>query len=97
MLLKTGVDISRRKPAIRKKLNSIAQQVSHYGGSEMVITSTYEGNHSPGSLHYADLAIDIRLPENPESALRSLRDVLRDDYDVIGELDHIHIEYDPKE
>ena len=96
MLIKPGVDISRLKPAIRKRLNQINRDIYQYGGSEMVVTSTYEGNHSPGSLHYANLAIDIRLPVNTGSAMEALKDTLRDDYDIVAEQDHIHIEYDPK-
>jgi len=96
MLLKAGVDISRLRPEIRKKLNAINQVYVQIGESEMVVTSTYEGNHSPGSLHYANLAIDLRLPANYKRVARAIQTVLGSDYDVVIETSHIHIEYDPK-
>jgi hypothetical protein len=96
MLLKTGVDISRLLPPIRKKLNLIADVVEKYTDEEMVITSTYEGNHSPNSLHYANLAIDIRKPDNSGRCIQEIIASLDRDYDVVTEANHIHIEYDPK-
>lgn len=96
MLIKTGVDISRLKPPIRKKLNLINQICSEFSKDEMVITSTYEGSHSPGSLHYADLAIDVRSPKDKTGFFNALIRNLGNDYDVVAERDHIHIEYDPK-
>ncbi|RLC84240.1 MAG: hypothetical protein DRI93_03245 [Aquificota bacterium] len=97
MLLKLGVDISRLRRPIRRALNRI-DRVFRDHGLEAVITSTYEGNHSPSSLHYANLAVDIRLPKklSPAEITQELRDALGSDYDVVLERDHIHIEYDPK-
>ena len=96
MLIKAGVDISRLRPEIRKKLNEIARRVWSIGQEELTITSTYEGNHSEGSLHYANLAIDIRSCNKAMEMRDELRDKLGMDYDVVLEFDHIHIEYDPK-
>ena len=96
MLIKAGVDISRLKPQIRKKLPVIAR-VYAQRDEELVITSTYEGTHSDGSLHYADLAIDTRWPKKYRGTIvDQLKKELGPDYDVVGEGDHIHIEYDPK-
>lgn len=97
MLLKPGVDISHLKPPIRKKLNTLDQIVLKITNSEMVITETRCTGHMPSSLHYADLAIDIRLPpSNPGLLVNAIKEALGQDYDVILEKDHIHIEYDPK-
>jgi len=96
MLIKAGVDISRLKPPIRKKLPVLAQLYSTRG-QELTVTSTYEGNHSEGSLHYADLAIDTELPLIYESTfVKQLANKLGPDYDVVLEKDHVHTEYDPK-
>lgn len=96
MLIKAGVDISRLRPEIRKKLNMI-EVICAECGAELVITSTYEGTHSAGSLHYADLAIDTRTPKKGGSQFRhKLKAELGPDYDIVGELDHTHIEHDPK-
>jgi hypothetical protein len=97
MLLKMGVDISRLKKEIRRILG-IIEFLYMKNGEEAVITSTYEGTHSPQSLHYANLAIDIRIPHtgNPADMTTKLKQNLNKDYDVVLEKDHIHIEYDPK-
>ena len=96
MLVKLGVDISRLQRPIRRSLNVIERIYRRYG-YEPVITSTYEGDHMPSSLHYANLAVDVRLPpSNIQAVLYDLRRALNEDYDVVLEKDHIHIEYDPK-
>ena len=95
MLIKEGVDISLLKPEIRKKLNKIQKGLAE-NGLELIITSTYEGTHSAGSLHYANWAIDIRVPKIDKHFWRDrLANVLGDNFDVVLEADHIHIEYDP--
>jgi len=96
MLIKVGVDISRLRPEIRKKLSNIASIMWACDSQELVITSTYEGNHSEGSLHYAHLAIDIRRDQATTYSFPEIKRSLGKDYDVILEPDHIHIEYDPK-
>lgn len=96
MLIKAGVDISRLRPEIRKKLTAIERIVDAIGQEELVITSTYEGNHSAGSLHYADLAVDVRRTNRPDVVCQEIRRELGQDYDVVLENNHIHIEYDPK-
>jgi len=96
MLIKAGVDISRLRPPIRKKQNEIARIVWEIEHEELIVTSTYEGTHSEGSLHYADLAEDIRRHKKGQEVRDRLRDKLGMDYDVVLKSDHVHIEYDPK-
>lgn len=93
MLLKAGVDISRLARPIRRTLSKIESR-----WPDFVVTSTYEGTHAPGSLHYANLAVDIRPVTFKGAAIsvEDLRDILGHDYDVVEEASHIHIEYDPK-
>lgn len=96
MLIKTGVDISRLKRCIRKKLPVIAEIISAIAKEELVVTSTYEGNHSESSLHYCDEAVDIRRPNKAGSVYAEIKRELGPDYDVILYNALIHIEYDPK-
>lgn len=96
MLIKAGVDISRLKRPIRRILRPVAVIVWKIEKQELVVTSTYEGNHSEGSLHYCDEAVDIRRGKNGHKCRDEIKRRLGDDYDVILESDHIHIEYDPK-
>lgn len=69
-----------------------------------VITSANDSNHSKGSLHYSDSAIDIRtkiLSETQKDfVLSEVRTRLNDNYDVLLENrgtdnEHLHIEWDP--
>ena len=96
MLIKAGVDISRLNRDIRKALTVVAN-IYFLKGSELVVTSTYDGNHMPGSLHYSNDAFDIRLiPDvNQSDIVNRIKTSLGINYDVILESDHIHIEYDP--
>lgn len=99
MLIKLGVDISRLKRDIRRALNKIEHISRRVSGRETVVTSTYEGNHSPGSLHYADRAVDIRLAGDlmtNKNMVRELQKALGRSFDVVLETTHIHIEYDQK-
>lgn len=95
MLLKPGVDISRLEREIRRTLPKL-DRIYRGIGDHLVITSTYEGTHSPGSLHYANQAVDIRMPARDEKeVVEEIRRNLGRDFDVVKEIDHIHIEYDP--
>jgi len=96
MLLKAGVDISRLERNTRRSLNKVAF-VFIEAGELFIITSTYEGNHSAGSLHYNDQAYDVRLPVNGKVRIFArIKEVLGPDFDVIMYELIYHIEYDPK-
>lgn len=62
------------------------------------ITSTTSGKHMPGSRHYSGNAVDIRTRgwAEPQAVAEAIAVVLGDDFDVILEADHLHIEHDPK-
>ena len=96
MLIKAGVDISRLKRSIRRALPIIAHMY-WLRLSELVITSTWEGTHSAGSLHYSNEAIDIRRPtKDAAKMVGDIKFALGKNFDVILYSDHIHIEYDLK-
>jgi hypothetical protein len=97
MLLKLGVDISRLEFHCRKSLVDVGFVYFNVANEETIITSTYEGNHSPGSLHYQNRAFDVRLPKTKVNEVTTeLKKHLSKDFDIVLERDHIHIEYDPK-
>jgi hypothetical protein len=76
---------------------SIAQAVYAIHGSEFVITSVVEGEHKRASLHYTGCAADLRRPAiGAETLVARLTAALGDDFDVIFESDHIHVEFQPK-
>jgi hypothetical protein len=74
----------------------VAQEVYDDRGFKLVITSVVDGKHRINSLHYAGYAIDIRLPpSNVSEVVAELKEGLGDEFDVVLESDHIHIEYQP--
>lgn len=96
MILKSGVDIAGIKPELIIGL-MIADSVFTSFDQRMVVTSVTDGQHMKDSLHYEGLAADIRLPqmELRRAIFNTLSDFLGNDWDLIQEPDHIHIEYDP--
>jgi len=97
MLIKLGVDISRLKRECRRSLKDV-DEIFRKEGSEAVVTSTYEGNHRPDTLHYNDNAYDLRKPETyTTTVFKNLHNRLtQKGFDVVEEITHYHIEYDPK-
>ena len=90
-----GLDIKMRPVLIA------AEKVWNELGQRLVVTSARDGYHSAGSLHYYGYAVDLRsryfTSEEKVEACDRLRDLLGSDYDVVNELTHIHVEYDPNE
>jgi len=67
-------------------------------GKELTVTSLNDGKHKQGSLHYVGQAADLRtwaLPR-PDLFTTELQQALGNQYDVVLEIDHIHLEYDPR-
>lgn len=77
----------------------IACQVwKRHGMSLLTVTSANDGEHKTNSLHYTGNAVDLRTHTLPDQcAMRDeLAEELGDDYDVVLEVDHLHIEFDPR-
>lgn len=96
MLIKAGVEISRLNREIRRSLSKVQAVLNNYQ-EELVITSTFDGSHGEGSLHYSNDAYDMRLPSHDVLIIvQEIIETLGVKYDVAHEGNHIHIEYDPK-
>ena len=76
----------------RKALGWI-HDLARLQGEHVFVTSIRDGNHWGGSLHYDGNAFDIR-PFQKVSA-QEIKKRLGENYDVVQEKHHIHIEYDP--
>ncbi len=99
MILKTGVKIQGIRNELLYALN-VADKIYSSFGEELVITSLVDGGHGVGSFHYNGLAADLRTryfdrPTQERVHLRLIKS-LGNDYDVILEPDHIHLEFQPK-
>jgi len=83
----------------------IANEVyEKYRNPRCVLTSGTDGKHKEGSLHYVGLAIDLRTNNFPDGGCDSflvdavvevLAERLGEEYDVVRESNHIHIEFNP--
>lgn len=81
----------------------VAAFVYQRNGHACTVTSLVSespGIHKLKSLHDQGLAFDLRTQmiakgKQPRM-VDALKDALGDDYDVVLEKDHIHVEYDPK-
>ena len=66
----------------------------------VVITSGTDGRHRADSLHYSGMAFDFRTRtvrlDDRMALTASLQGALGEEFDVILEYDHIHIEHDPR-
>jgi hypothetical protein len=97
MQLKTGVDI--RKVTVEMVLGLvIADGVFRKHDIDMVVTSVCDGKHMSGSKHYLGMGADIRiwgLEGKLDMIISDLKKAMNNNFDVVKESDHIHLEYDP--
>jgi len=92
----SGVSIAGIQPELVLALG-IADKIYSQFGQGLVVTSVLDGQHMRGSLHYVGAAADLRLPLlDVGPILDLLRGALADNYDVVIEPGHFHIEFQPK-
>ena len=96
-MIKNGVDLRGLTPQM-----AIAYTIATkcYGQYDCVITSASDGKHGPNSLHYKGCALDLRTRhlngQQLQAIYAKLKESLGDQFDVVMEHDHFHIEHDPK-
>lgn len=100
LYLKPGVRITGMRPEIL--LAAVAAvEVYREAGHDLTITACLDGKHTTGSLHYAGAAINIRTrdlaPADVQTVLAQIKACVGNDFDVLLETDHIHIEFQPKQ
>lgn len=100
MKIKQGASIQGLDIRMRPVLIA-ADQIWRELGQELVVTSGLDGTHSAGSLHYYGLALGFRTfyftNEEKRTAVFKLKEWFNecsDDFDVILEKTHIHVECD---
>lgn len=79
---------------------TVANDVYREFGFDCVVTAGIDGSHSRGSIHYKGLAVDLRTRQIPAQdqpkLVAKLQERLGDEFDVVLEGDHVHLEWDPK-
>ena len=95
---KQGVILRGLEPRMYPVIQT-AQEVWQNHGARLTITSGLDGKHGKDSLHYAGRALDFRTRDLDRlaraEAARELQTALGDDFRVLLERDHIHVEHDP--
>ena len=103
MRTKQGVDLNGFDWEVMKEAIDYADifNIIHGFDHGCVITSALDGDHMHGSLHYVGRAMDLRTrhlkPHQRIAYSRFMSYMLRDDFDIVLENSHMHVEYDPKE
>jgi len=97
MKIKKGVNLNGIRPEVLIGV-MVADSILPKFGQGCVITSCIDGKHKRSSAHATGRAVDLRTwtLRDKESAVRIMQDSLGDEFDVILESDHIHLEFDPK-
>lgn len=99
MKLKQGVTLEGAKPELLRALEIADSVYIDLASREVVVTSIKDGKHGVNSLHYSGYAADLRIrdltPTQEANIYSELKHILGNDYDVVLEIDHIHLEYDP--
>lgn len=79
----------------------VVKDVFETYGLDLVVTEATGGNHMQGSLHYRGLAVDIRSRDIPTEQMKKdvliiCKEKLGKNFDMILEVNHYHLEMDPK-
>lgn len=97
--IKNGVKILGLKPEALLAI-AISDGIFTKYLVDCVLTSVTDSKHGRGSFHYLGFAFDLRSRDLTESqkhqVLADLKDALDDEFDVVLESTHFHIEWNPK-
>ena len=100
--IKKGADISHLNIEMREALPIMASVYEKYG-YELTVTSANDGRHMPGSKHYTNDAVDLRIWGMKDAGflkiianeLQIALDNFIQGFQVVIERDHYHVEWDP--
>jgi hypothetical protein len=93
----TGCRIHGLQPELILGL-MVVKDVYDYIQQDVIVTCISDSKHKNSSLHYVGFAADLSLPSADKTSvvLDRLHINLGDDFDIVLEGDHIHVEFQPK-
>lgn len=95
---KFGVDHTNMDYHLTSEYANIDAVHQEIVGREAIITSARDGRHMSKSLHFLGKAIDLRTRDmsgKEKKVVEALKKKLGNNFDIVLESDHIHLEYDP--
>jgi hypothetical protein len=99
-MIKPGVSLKKLTPQMAVAYTIACFVYYKHTGTWTKITSGDDSVHGKNSLHPAGKALDLHTntlrPSQVHPIFTELATALGDEYDVVLEADHIHVEYDPK-
>ena len=97
MQLKKGISLAGLRAEIIPAMIIVNDYFKNLN-KPFVITSGSEGVHMQGSKHYIGEAFDLRTfeltPAELDDLVNDLNVLLSNNYDIVRESDHVHIEWD---
>jgi len=103
--IKEGVSTVGLRPEILIAWDIADQIYTELGLEFCTLTSGTDGIHGRSSRHYIGLGIDLRTRDFPNggnnsdlvtTAVEMLKERLGNEYDIVRESNHLHIEHDLK-
>lgn len=102
IVFKPGVKLHGLRPEMLACLWPVAGVYGSHGVEVCTVTSgTEPGPHKRGSLHFNGLALDFRTIRASrlvdwQRVADEVREALTDEFDVVLEATHLHVEFHPK-
>ena len=97
--LKRGIDLANLTPQMALAATVVASIYREDFKANLVVTSGRDGDHTHLP-HYLGYALDFRtrhlVPGDRACVQGRVQSALGDQYDVILEDDHLHVEFDPR-
>lgn len=97
---KPGVEVDEVALQVLFIISVVARVYADHGYESVTVTSITDGKHRDNSKHYEGKAADFRIwfinTMDLRKIVKAIQARLGDDYDVVLEDTHIHVEYDPK-
>jgi hypothetical protein len=98
--IKPGVLFENLTPQMVLGHTIVAAVFLSFYPATCTITSGSDGTHMTGSLHAKGNALDYRTShltsEQRSKVAAACKEALGENFDVVLESDHLHVEYDPK-
>ncbi len=96
---KAGVHLLGLRPEMVAAMNVVAS-IYQERNLDCVVTSAVDGQHGRNSCHFKGCGLDFRTrnvhPSARNGLTEAIKSALGNEFDVVLEKDHLHVEWDPE-